>query len=255
MYRIGYYAKFFGDDSPSEITDTEDSETCKMLSSVETVLFGDPIKYYNMVPGAASKEFATIFLGRSRGIHFAIQRKSGELFPNMLSWYKILKTQLHIEGSFLGVSSEWTPENIIPRQLFIVRQNFNDQEFNYLFIVTQKNVFLMYTPLEKINKFINKNYNVILANLYSAKGTETIITSTLYDNHKANNQQIVYAIVEDSSKIKNEKYTDAYSIVPITDLNTILEQIKTDLAKNQQYDSQNLQWKWVEKEERRAIRN
>jgi hypothetical protein len=256
MYRIGYYAKFFGDSEPSEITDTEDSEECKMLSSVETVLFGNPIKYYNMVPGAASKDFATIFLGRSRGIHIAIQRKMGELFPNMLSWYKILKTQLHVQGSFLGRSSEWTPENIIPRQLFIVRQNFNGQEFNYLFIVTQKNVFLMYTPLEKVSKLINENYNVILANLYSAGPSETIITSSLYDNHQANNQQIVYAIVENETVAKEEEeiYTNAYSIIPITNLESILQEIKDSLVSNNAYDSDNLQWKWVGKKERQEKR-
>lgn len=249
IYRIGYYAKFFDDANPSLIKDTEDSDECKMLSPVETVLFGDPIKYYNMVPGAASKDFAVLFLGSSRGMHLAIQQKKGALFPNLLSWYKILKTQLFIKGSFFAENSNWDPEHIIPRQLFITRQQGPDnKEHNYLIISTQKNVYLMFTPLDKVSKTINENYNVILVNLYNAKDKD-IVKTVLYDNHEANNGQSLYVIVEDPNKAQDNTFSTAYSIVHINDFKSILEKVNEECQKElSRYNSTDLQWKIPKKE-------
>lgn len=244
IYRIGYYAKFFGNQNPSYIKDTEDSEECKMLSPVDTVLFGDPIKYYNMVPGAASKDFAVLFLGSSRGMHLAIQQQKGALFPNLLSWYKILKTQLFVKGSFFATNSNWDPEHIIPRQLFITRQQGPDnKEHNYLIISTQKNVYLMFTPLDKVSKTINENYNVILVNLYDAENKD-IVKTVLYDNHEANNGQSLFIIVEDSEKVTENDFSKAYSMVQINDFKGILETINSECQKDSaKYNSSDLQWK------------
>ncbi|RTL07197.1 hypothetical protein EKK58_03410 [Candidatus Dependentiae bacterium] len=248
IYRIGYYAKFFGDTAPSLIKDTEDSDECKMLSPVETVLFGDPLKYYNMVPGAASKDFAVIFLGSSRGMHLAIQQQKGSLFPNLLSWYKILKTQLFVKGSFFAENSNWDPEHIIPRQLFITRQQGPDEkEHNYLIISTQKNVYLMFTPLDKVSKTINENYNVILINLYDAK-ENNIVKTVLHDDHQAKNGQSIYVIVENQSQAEENDFSKAYSMVHINDFASILQEANNEcLKEGNKYESANLRWVFPKK--------
>jgi hypothetical protein len=243
--RIGYYAKFYGSNdngtykTPTQISLDEDYEEAKMMAPVDTVIYGDVVKNYVMVPAAASALYAVVFIGRRRGMHFAIQSNKGMLFPKMLSWYKILKHSLYSDG---GAALNIAPEDTLPRKLFIVQHAKNE---HYLCIVMRSHVFLMMTPLEKIDANPNKNYNVAMSCIYKPDGGRSkkkIVASSFFAQKDFNAPQPLFLVVrnEDAQILQ-----DKFKLLFFDDLHKIIEAQKIKLNAEKGYNQASKTWTWV----------
>lgn len=245
--RIGYYAKFYGRNAnnqwnkPSQISLDEDYEEAKMMAPVDTVIYGDVVKNYVMLPAAASEQFATVFIGKRRGMHFAIQSKKGQLFPKMLSWYKILKHSLYSDrGKELNIA----PEDTLPRKLFIVQHKQNE---HYLCIVMRSHVFLVMTPLEKIDTDPNKNYNVAMYCIYKPSGgrqEKKIVASSFFATPNFESPQCLFLIVRDERA--NNNLHEKFKLLFFKDLHEIIEEGKEAFEAKEDFDKENQRWQWKE---------
>jgi hypothetical protein len=192
-----------------------------------------------MIPAAASARYAVVFIGRRRGMHFAIQSNKGMLFPKMLSWYKILKHSLY---SDTGADLNIAPEDTLPRKLFIVQHKQNE---HYLCIVMRSHVFLMMTPLEKISTDPNKNYNVVMSCIYKpdgGRGMKKIVASSFFAQKDFNASQPLFLVVRDE---KPQKLQDKFKLLFFNDLHEIIEAQQATLNNNSKFNEENKTWTWV----------
>ncbi|QQR53417.1 hypothetical protein IPH25_00965 [bacterium] len=263
IHRIGYYAKFFGDQEPTAITDTEDKEDCKMLTSVETVVFGPLLRFYSMVPAAANHDFAAVFLGRSRGMHLSFQSKKGKLFPTVVSWYKLMRWQLFKDGDFTKTNKgeAWDPEIVLPKKLYIVRmKNESDQkEYNHLIIVTGGRVFLMMTPLENVSQNPNTSYSVVMKELFKVEAGTKIDTAALYDDYQTNDGKKLFIVTKQDTEKSMFKHDTPqrgteYSLVVIDNLAQELDFSNIKGNDDTNFNQKKLRWDPISGTDRRAIK-
>jgi hypothetical protein len=235
--RIGYYAKFYGADKPRQISMDEDYEEAKMMSPIDTVIYGDVVKQYVMQPAAASAKFAVMFIGRRRNMHLSIQRVKGMLFPKMLSWYKILKHSIFADG---GIALGMEPEDTLPRKLFIVQHKEHE---HYVCIIMRSHVFLMCTPLEKIENDPNKNYNVAMSCIYKPEDAKKkIVASSFFAMQNFNDPQPLFLVIrnDEAQDLRNK-----FKLLFFDDLHTIIDAEKVRFAERSEFNGRKMQWNWV----------
>lgn len=264
IHRIGYYAKFFGNEEPKTIEDTEDKEDCKMLTSVETVVFGPLLRFYSMVPAAANKDFAAVFLGRSRGMHLSFQSKKGKLFPTVVSWYKLMRWQLFKDGDFTKTKKgeAWDPEIVLPKKLYIVRMKSktDQKEYNYLIIVTGGRVFLMMTPLENVSQNPNTSYSVLMKELFKVEAGTKIDTAALYDDYQTNDGKKLFIVTKQDTKKSMFNNNNApqrgteYSLVVIDNLAHELDFSNIQENDEAKFNQKKLKWDPISDTVRRTIK-